>query len=329
MSSRQLVVACDESGFSGTNLLDPSSEVITHASVHLDTRTAAEYVALIRSRFRYSATEYKSTQLLKQRPALEWLLRTLPGRAHVHLTDKSFFVVTRMVDYLIGDPSYAAGTSLALELRPMALELHRQGPVVFGEVRWHGLLSTFVALMRTKRHRVVYQPAVERFFRELDSLQSDQLDLSRLRAARPQLEGVLAKLLDERSSVPPPLEPLLPALLETTRYWSAGGRSVAIVHDEQSALTRHRVACIGAVLAEATEGPPPLADFVQVDSKLEPRVQLADLLAGAARSIATSELHGAGSPGPAALLRPYLSPNSLWSDESSWARLSGVLRTVG
>lgn len=109
MSSRQFVVACDESGFSGTNLLDPTSEVITHASVHLDTRTAAEYVALIRSRFRYSATEYKSTQLLRQRPALEWLLRTLPGRAHVHLTDKSFFVVTRLVDYLIGDPSYAAG----------------------------------------------------------------------------------------------------------------------------------------------------------------------------------------------------------------------------
>jgi hypothetical protein len=216
MSSRHCVVACDESGFSGTNLLDPSSEVITHASVHLDSRTAAEYVALIRSRFRYSATEYKSTQLLRQRPALEWLLRTLPGRAHVHLTDKSFFVVTRLVDFLIGDPSYAAGTSLALELRPMALELHRRGPVVFGRARWTALLETFVALMQ-KRNRSVSGPAVERFFSELEWLRSEQLDLSDLRKARPQLEEVLTKLLDDRSSVPPPLEPLLPALLESVR----------------------------------------------------------------------------------------------------------------
>jgi hypothetical protein len=329
MSSRHCVVACDESGFSGTNLLDPSSEVITHASVHLDSRTAAEYVALIRSRFRYSATEYKSTQLLRQRPALEWLLRTLPGRAHVHLTDKSFFVVTRLVDYLIGDPSYAAGTSLALELRPMALELHRRGPVVFGRARWTALLETFVALMQ-KRNRSVSGPAVERFFSELEWLRSEQLDLSALRNARPQLEEVLTKLLDDRSSVPPPLEPLLPALLETIRYWS-NGRSVTVVHDEQSALTTYRVAHISRVLAEAgdDDGPPPLAGFTQVDSRTDPRIQLADLLAGAARHISTSELHGVGTPELTLLLRPFVSPNSLWSDEASWARLSGVLRTVG
>jgi hypothetical protein len=328
MQSRRLEVACDESGFSGTNLLDPTSEVITHASVHLDARTAAEYVALIRSRFRYSATEYKSTQLLRQRPALEWLLRTLPGRAHVHLTDKSFFVVTRLVDYLIGDPSYAAGTSLAPELRPMALDLHRNGPAVFGQARWTAFLTTFVTLMR-KRNRSVSGPAVDRFFRELDWLRSDQLDLSRLRNARPQLEEVLTKLLDDRSSVPPPLEPLLPGLLETTRFWARGGRSVAIVHDEQSALTPHRVARISKLLAEITEGPPPLLGLTMVDSRTDPRVQVADLLAGAARSISTAELHGTGTPALTALLRPYLSPDSLWSDEPSWTRLSGVLRTVG
>ncbi len=329
MQSRRLEVACDESGFSGTNLLDPSSEVITHASVHLDARTAAEYVALIRSRFRYSATEYKSTQLLRQRPALEWLLRTLPGRAHVHLIDKSFFVVTRIVDYLIGDPSYAAGTSLAPELRPLARDLHTNGPVVFGQVRWANLLTTFVALMRSKRHRATSGPAIDRFFRELDYLRSDQLDLSSLRNARPQLEDVIIKLLDDRSSVPPPLEPLLPALLETTRYWAAGGRSIAIVHDEQSALTKHRVASIGALLADTTTGPPPLVGFTQVDSRTDPRVQVADLLAGAARHISTAELHAAGTPALTTLLRPYLSPTSLWNDDPSWTRLYGVLRTVG
>ncbi|GAA1592936.1 hypothetical protein GCM10009789_53710 [Kribbella sancticallisti] len=324
MQSRRLEVACDESGFSGTNLLDPNFEVITHASVHVDARTAAECVALIRSRYRYSATEYKSTQLLRQGPALEWLLRTLTGRGHVHLTDKSYFVVTRLVDLLIGDPSYAAGTSLAPELRSLALTLHRQGPEVFGQVKWNAFLTAFVAMMRTKRHRVINSPAVDAFFYHLDLLDSDRLDLSCLRDARPQVEKVLTELLGERSSVPPPLEPLLPALLETARHWSAGGRSVAIVHDEQSALTPHRVGRISALLADTTQGPPPLLGLTMVDSRTDPRVQLADLLAGAARHIAVTELHAEGSPVLTALLRPYLSPHSLWSDIPSWTRLTSA-----
>ena len=101
------------------------------------------------------------------------------------------------------------------------------------------------------------------------------------------------------------------------------------MHDEQSALTKHRVASISALLAKATGGPPPLVGFTQVDSRTDPRVQVADLLAGAARHISTEELHGTGTPALTALLRPYLSPTSLWNDEPSWARLTGVLRTVG
>jgi hypothetical protein len=322
--TRRLEVACDESGFTGTNLLDPSSEVITHASVHLEFAAAAEYVALIRARFRYPTTEYKATQLLRQRPALEWLLASLPGRAHVHLTDKSFFVVTRLVDYLIGDPSYAAGTSLAPEFRPLAVTLHRDGPVVFGQARWRAFLTTFVTMMRTKRHRVINQPAVDSFFRELDVLRSARLDevLEPLRQARPQVEYVLTQLLDDRSSVPPPLEPLLPALLETARHWSADGHSVAILHDEQSALTPHRVAQIQAVLAAGTDGPPPLVGLTMLDSRADPRIQLADLLAGAARHIAVTELHSVGDPTLTGLLRPYLSPASLWP-EYRWIDFRG------
>jgi hypothetical protein len=76
----------------------------------------------------------------------------------------------------------------------------------------------------------------------------------------------------------------VPALAETLLFWSAGERSVAVVHDEQSALTRDRVARLGTFLAEAVSpAPAPLRSFVQVDSKEDPRVQVADLLAGLAR----------------------------------------------
>jgi hypothetical protein len=57
-----------------------------------------------------------------------------------------------------------------------------------------------------------------------------------------------------------------------------------VVHDEQSALTRGRVARLGTFLADAVSpAPPPLCSFLQVDSRDDPRVQVADLLAGIAR----------------------------------------------
>jgi hypothetical protein len=325
---RFMEVACDESGFSGSNLLDPASELITHAGVDLAMDAAAECVELIRARFQYSPTEYKSNQLLRsqQREVLEWLLDTLRGRGHVHLTDKRLFVVTRVLDLLLGEPTYAAGTSLAPEFREVARALHRDGPAAFGAERWDEFLAAFVTMMRTKRRRVINQPAIEKFYHHLDELRSGQFDeiLTRLRASRPRAEEVLTLLLDDRSTVPPPLEPMLSALVDTTLYWSSGGRSVFIVHDEQSALRAYRVTHIQEVLAAAVPGRLPLLGVEMVDSRSDPRIQLADLLAGSARRIATAELHGQGDPGLSALLQPYVDRSSLWADESSWTRLSGV-----
>jgi hypothetical protein len=81
-------IACDESGFSGTNLLDPATPVITHASVDLSAGEAAGLIAALRSGFRYSPNEFKSGQFLRgpgAGEALEWFLAALGGRAHVHL----------------------------------------------------------------------------------------------------------------------------------------------------------------------------------------------------------------------------------------------------
>ncbi|RQX19339.1 hypothetical protein DLJ57_28415, partial [Micromonospora chalcea] len=109
-------IACDESGFSGTNLLDPATPVIVHASVDLGRDEAAELIRTLRSGFRFSPDEVKSRQFLRRREAAEavqWFLSALRGRAHVHLVDKEFFLATRVVDLLLAEPSYAAGTRLA------------------------------------------------------------------------------------------------------------------------------------------------------------------------------------------------------------------------
>jgi len=114
----------------------------------------------------------------------------------------------------------------------------------------------------------------------------------------------VTRLIEDDRSIPPPLEPMLPALAETVLFWSGGQRQVLVVHDEQSALTPDRLRRLQQVLADgdaATESP--FAGLVTVDSRDDPRVQVADLVAGLARRSAETGYDG--------LLQPFLSPTSL------------------
>jgi hypothetical protein len=313
-------IACDESGFSGSNLLDPVNRVFTHGSVELDASLAGELVGQVRARFPYSDGEYKSRRL--QWPAIEWLLGPsgpLTGRAHVHLIDKTFFVARKLVDVFAGEPGYVSGTGLDRDLRArsMAVALHRHGAAMYGAGPWRGMLQAFVAMVRTKR-RWMQGARVDAFLAAVSRLQGPgQLDefVDLLRQTRPRMDSLLTRLLDD-PEVPPPLEPLIPALLQTAHHWCAGGRPVSIVHDEQSALTRNRVMQIQRLLDGRLQA------VRRVDSRSDPRVQVADLLAGAARRIASAELRGQGSDELTALLRPYVDPYSIWVDDPSWTRLA-------
>jgi hypothetical protein len=123
-------IACDESGFSGSNLLDVATPVFTHASVDLGVDEAAQLLRALRSGSRRPLDEVKSGQFLRgpqSGEALEWLLAALSGRAHVHVVDKEYFLVTRIVDLFLVEPSYAAGTRLTQAHRRAALTLYRAG----------------------------------------------------------------------------------------------------------------------------------------------------------------------------------------------------------
>jgi len=282
-------IACDESGFSGTNLLDPATPVIAHASVDLRVDEAAELIAALRSGFRFAPNEFKSGQFLRSPQAgeaLDWFLTALYGRAHVHLVDKEYFLVTRIVDLFLGEPSYAAGTRLAQEHRPAALALYRAGRPAGAD--WTGFLAAFIELVRIKRRHRPDPRAVERFFQARDALVRDGLGapaeavLAGLSHTR--VQAVLTRLSDGDRSIPPPLEPMLPALAETVLFWSGGRRRILVIHDEQSALTAGRLSRLQQALAGGADRSP-LAGLVMVDSRDDPRVQVADLLAGVARRL--------------------------------------------
>jgi len=311
-----LEVACDESGSDGENLTGGNTDVFAHASVRLPVEDAAAAVQEVRDRIRSPAEEYKANHLLreKHRTVLEWLLAPagpIHGHAHVHLTEKTFFVVDRAVDLLLGTGSAPAVT------------LFRAGRNVFGDERWREFLAAANQLLRVRNDGEPQVP-VEVFFREVDALRhahagtgvSDVLD--RLAAARPRADAYRAALGDGPTLVPV-LNPLLPAIVATAAHWSAGGRPVRLVHDRQNMLTPERIAWIATMTRRAGVG---LAGLELVEARRDPRVQVADFLAGIARKIASDELNGRGDPPLTALLRPYVGATSVWGDERSWASLA-------
>jgi len=327
-------IACDESGWEGSNLAAGNSDVIAHASVRLDLDMAADCIRALRGRSGQHSYEYKASHLLRTKGGADlagFLGPSGPvhGRARVHLTHKSCFVLGRALDLFIGGSVDAASLGLRPDQRlvSLAARLCRVGPDTFGREPWQAFLGATNLVLRADRRRGVRAP-VDAFFGQVEVLRT--LDggsrvgriLDELRNGRQDAYSARARLLEDRA-LQPVLEPLIPALARTVLHWSRGSHPVAFVHDEQSALTERRIRRLEQILAA-----PPLEmirlparghfiRFRQVDSRTDPRVQVADLLAGVARRVAADELRGRSDPDLTALLRPYVDPASRWCEQLS------------
>jgi hypothetical protein len=297
----------------------------------------------------------------KHRPVLEWLLGPLgplQGNAHVYLVDKAFFVVGKVVDLLVGEVGQAAGTGPHHGHRAevMAGTLYREGRHAFGREQWEALLVSANNLMRAK-DRPGVRTSVDSFFRMVDVLRLagtrgrvDEI-LGLLGPARPRADSFRAQLLDDPKMIPA-LDPLIPAIVRAVLYWGAGGKPVSIVHDRQNALSKERVAQLKEMVNTPRPAPPGGSPGVRldgvgsdgvgsdgvgsdgvrldgvrldslslVDSGLDARIQVADIVAGTARKIASDELNHRGDAQLTALLRPYVDSFSIWGDERSWSLL--------
>lgn len=247
------------------------------------------------------------------------------GNAFVHLTEKAYFVAGRVLDLLLGHSAYAASAGRAGDERLMRLAatLTRDGPQAYAAERWQTFLAASNALLRDWKPRDVREP-VDTFFEAVEKLAADSpwnsglgAVLDELRGARPTAYEARASLL-ENHVLQPAVEPLIPALARTVLHWSRDGAAdVSIVHDEQSAMTERRV----RRLERQIMAPGRRLVFRQVDSRTDPRVQVADVLAGVARRLADDELRGCGDAEFTALLSAYVDPGSWWADEPSWSRL--------
>lgn len=333
-----LEVACDESGSEGQRLIGGSTDVFAHASLHLATDVAADCIQRLRVWTRSPAEEYKASVVLRaqNRPALTWLLGPsgpLHERAHVHLTEKSYFVVGALAGFVADRSGRSTDFDGWQDRRADALALHlyQEGPRAAGLRRWIALLASFNELVRAGDPAEVRECA-DRLSRLADGLRHPPTEngvselMHRLWHSATDADALAARLLDAPGSAPR-LDPLVPALVHAVDHWGAGGGDVAIVHDEQHALTAQRIAYLRQLLERRGRSSGRTGRLVGVrlvDSRSDPRVQVADLLAGAARRIASNELEGDGDAELTGLLRPYVDRHSIWGDERSWARLAPV-----
>ncbi|SED62407.1 DUF3800 domain-containing protein [Jiangella alba] len=308
--SAAVEIACDESGSEGERLAGGNTDVFGYGSVRVDAAAAAACVAELRARIRSPAVEYKANHLLrsKHRAALAWFLGAdgpVAGRAHVYLVDKPFLLVTRVV------AAVADGSETD------AAALYRAGPRAFGTERWTAFLTASNDLLRAAGRRPAPDDPAAAFAVAASALRADADaagDVVAALLAGRQRAADLRDALDRGPGAVASLDPLLPAFARVVEHWSAGGRPVRVLHDEQRILTPERVAGLDTLNGR-------LAGLRFADSIVEPRVQVADFLAGVARRIAEDELAGAHDPELAGLLRPYVDPGSLWADDASWAAL--------
>ncbi len=314
-------IACDESGFTGGNLTFRHT-VFTHASLRVPVESAREEMARLRLRVAAHG-ELKASWLLRwcDDDDLHRLLDPsglLGGQVRVHVTDTRLFLLCRLADVLLSSDEIS-GLDLpgeAADRRGVALELYRQGDTVFGLHRWQAfLVAAGKALRATSRW--VPASAVSDFEGELAELAAAPTPapvreaLLRLRAGAGRARAV-RRSLEVDSRRPPLLEPLLPALNRCVLAWGAEHPHLVVVHDEQSVLTPWRIIEIARRLDHARPGH--AVQLLRVDSRDDPRVQIADLVAGIARRAAVSLLTGRPDRRLIDLVAPVVDPISVWPD---------------
>lgn len=227
----------------------------------------------------------------------------------MYLVDKAYFVLARLVELLVPD-------------QPAGL-LYRAGRAGLDREPWQAFLAAANQLLRTNHRTAAEVTApVDAFAGTVDRLRRagvpgpvDEL-LGRLHQARPRAVAFRERVRDDPRAVPT-LDPLVPAIVRAVIGWSGDdGEPVTIVHDRQKTLSPDRIAHLTDLLG------PRLGGLRFVVARSDPRVQVADILAGVARKLATDELHGRGDPQLTALLRQFLDPFSIWGDDRSWSRLA-------
>jgi hypothetical protein len=221
----------------------------------------------------------------------------LADRAGVYLIDKRYFIVGKVIDLLLEEYSHARGVDLYSgdQARQLARSLFNEGPRALGAEGFTKLMAVFVDFVRL-RNRGQTTVTVEQFFRALDEAERRSTRrrvsalLTDLLRCEPEAQDLHRAMLDP--SFVESLEPLIPATAMVIDQWSRQLGPVSVLMDEHKVLTDDRLDTTRWVVTDGLREfrhlfrGVQLRELVRGRSVEHPSIQLADLVAGAGRSVA-------------------------------------------
>jgi hypothetical protein len=293
------IVYFDEAGNTGAQLLDPEQPVFILASVDFTGVECEQLLAIVRTP---QAAEAKFTSLRKSAGGQAKLLKFIqspllePTRAKVTITHKPYMVMGKMVDMIVETLAHEVGLDLYKDGANLGLtNMHfLVAPVFCGRERFDKMLASFVSMVRTptpesKSH---FFEAV-RALQAASSVEKFKADLSLYLAAEPMIDEVLSGT-DYNS-----LDPAIPAFFYLCSAWGMQyQRPFDVVHDSSKPIASSKALFENMMDSSATpkmigydrrkfEFPLRATGITFGDSKENPGLQVADLLAGTVAYFAT------------------------------------------
>lgn len=329
-------VVFDESGSDGENLATATNAVYSHGSVVLAEGEAAQFMSDLRQRIGFGSGELKSNAALRAEslPDLLALAREYElhkDRANIYLAEKSYFLAGKMVSLLIEEEAYGRGAPLGPSLeRELAERLADGAAASIGQHRWAALLVAFNRVIRRPPSRQRVYPQAQ----ELTSRFFDTLDAARKASVDPGVTEVLDLLWDARAhaaqyagapdNILRELDPTVPSLVAECGTWSLrlDGSPFTVIHDEHWSLNPEALAM--AQLAAGLNQMLPGGDVRAItlgDSKHDPRIQVADIVAGMGRLAGELTLSGVSESPIHEVVLPLIDYNMMHAPSSPLKQL--------
>lgn len=338
------IVAFDESGNTGQNLLDSDQPVFVLASV----RAEADQIAEVKRIFGVPEDEEIHFVRLKRRKNFHSAVREFvelpwlrPSVAKVTVNHKRFMVMTKIVDDLVEPLVRAGGGDLYVRGRNVALAnvWFHVIPAFCSPETLNDLLATFVGMMRDQS-----EEAIDAFYAAVVALEDAcshppfQTDVAFLAATKLVVRESLVGDVTQ-------LDPAVPTFVLAASRWDAELDSpFDIVHDESKPIAHMEkiLACFMAddepdvvVGYDRRKSRYPLrATGITLSTAAEhPELQVADVLAGVAgyyfRGAADRSLRDSLWEDLHQLLWEKVQPEGLWPSEDVTPEALGTTEVGG
>lgn len=328
MADETIEIFCDESGYTGTRLLDPEQRIFSFSAVAVPDAEAWQILDAARKRHGILGQELKSTALLKSEPGRAFVLEVLhaiTGRYRFVIFDKLLGACTKLFEYIY-EPVFKDDPSLLYRKN-----LHRfvgmycYTFVISGDPAAERAIQEFEAYMRS------LDPAkAPSLFDPEQALDSENPFEMVRRFAQGYRKQIVSDNLDGLAEMPDggrwTLDLGIAGLFSLLSFFGAEGARLKVTCDDSRAiesvageLTDEKIAGITEFTRTRFEHDEKLGWRLDgpirfADSRGHPSLQLADIVAGAATACLRGNYEGRGLGSIAEAIEPHLHPHSVMPD---------------